>query len=71
MGRRIEKDEFNSRMSIISADVNERISERPTITWFKRVLTKYDEKIENFKSELDFKISTLNKEKTDIEAEIV
>ena len=48
-----------TRMSVISSDVNVRIGERPTISYFKKVLNKYDQKIECFKSELHGQLNVL------------
>jgi hypothetical protein len=35
----------------LNSDVNTRIAERPTVTYFKKVLAKYDLKIEAFNKE--------------------
>lgn len=37
-----------TRINVFNSDINTKLTERPTIAYFKTVLSAYDEKIENF-----------------------
>lgn len=48
----ILKKELRDRLEAFSKDVNERISDRPTMNYLKRTLQQQDEKLEKFNASL-------------------
>jgi len=44
----ILKEEFMTRLNVMNSDINVKLTERPTITYFKKALHTYDDKIEHF-----------------------
>ena len=47
------------RLRAFGSDINVKILERPTISYFKKVLTVYDEKIESIKGIIDDEVKNL------------
>jgi hypothetical protein len=41
------KDEMMERFRILNEDVNRKIEERPTVEYIKRVLTAYEERMDD------------------------
>ena len=46
MGRLCTKEELMTRLNVFNSDVNTKLHDRPTISYFKKVLSAYDQKIE-------------------------
>ena len=42
------KEEMIKRLNVFNSDVNTKLMDRPTISYFKKVLSAYDVKIEQF-----------------------
>ena len=42
------KDELQTRLQVFNTDINTKLHDRPTIAYFKKVLSAYDVKIEQF-----------------------
>jgi len=55
----IEKDEFLMRLSAFASDTNVKLLERPTISYFKKVLKIYDKKIETIKETVTCELERL------------
>lgn len=47
-GKFISKEEIMTRIHALASDLNTKLEERPTIIYFKQVLSAYDRKIEYF-----------------------
>ena len=68
--RLISKDEFMTRFQTFNSDMNQKLQERPTISYFKKVLGAYDVKIENFGKTLDEQMEKLEVTQADQDKEI-
>jgi hypothetical protein len=42
------KEEMITRLNVFNSDLNTKLQDRPTMTYFKKVLGAYDSKIESF-----------------------
>jgi len=47
------------RLGALTSDVNVKMLERPTINYFKKVLSVYDEKIETFKVGVNIEVDNI------------
>ena len=46
MDRLTSKDEMTSRINMLFSDLNSKLSDRPTIEYFKKCLEAFDSKID-------------------------
>ena len=46
LGRLCSKEELMTRLNVFNSEVNIKLHDRPTISYFKKVLAAYDSKIE-------------------------
>lgn len=46
LGKLCSKEELMTRLNVFNSDVNTKLHDRPTINYFKKVLSAYDQKIE-------------------------
>jgi hypothetical protein len=46
LGKLCSKEELMTRLNVFNSDVNIKLHDRPTIAYFKKVLSAYDSKIE-------------------------
>jgi hypothetical protein len=53
VGRLCSKDELMTRLNVFNSEVNVKLHDRPTISYFKKVLQAYDSKIELFNAALN------------------
>jgi hypothetical protein len=53
LGKLISKEEFMTRLNVFNSEVNSKLADRPTTSYFKKVLSAYDEKIETFNDSLN------------------
>ena len=60
LGRLCTKDEVMTRLNVFSVDVNAKLVDRPTIAYFKKLLSAYDTKIEKFNEALNEQIEKLD-----------
>ena len=44
-GRLCTRDEFLGRFNAFNSDINNKLNERPTASYFKKILAAYDDKI--------------------------
>jgi hypothetical protein len=44
IGKFCSKDEFLTRFNAFNSDINSKLSERPTTSYFKKILNSYDDK---------------------------
>ena len=49
-----------TRLNVFSVDVNAKLVDRPTIAYFKKLLTAYDTKIEKFNECLNEQMDKLD-----------
>lgn len=42
-----------TRLNVFNSDVNTKMHDRPTISYFKKILAAYDKKIEGFNESLN------------------
>lgn len=54
------KEELITRLGVFNSDVNTKLQDRPTIQYFKKVLSAYDQKIEQFNEALNFQMEKLD-----------
>jgi hypothetical protein len=47
------KEEIMTRLNVFNSDVNTKMHDRPTISYFKKILAAYDKKIEGFNESLN------------------
>lgn len=64
------KDELITRLSVFNSDVNTKLHDRPTISYFKKVLGAYDTKIEQFNYALNEQVEKLDITQADQDKEI-
>jgi hypothetical protein len=60
LGRLCSKEELMTRLNVFNSDVNTKLQDRPTINYFKKVLSAYDQKIEQFNSTLNEQMEKLD-----------
>ena len=65
LGKLISKEEFMTRLNVFNSEVNSKLADRPTTSYFKKVLSAYDEKIENFNDSLNNHIQKLDRTQAD------
>lgn len=44
MAKMCSKEELVTRLNVFNSDFNQRLTDRPTITYFKKVLGSFEEK---------------------------
>lgn len=54
------KDEMMKRIGLVHSDMSMKLQDRPTLTYFKKVLTAYDQKIEQFNISLNDQIGKID-----------
>lgn len=64
-GRYCSKEELVNRLGIFNQDVNTKLHDRPTISYFKKVLGAYDTKIEQFNYALNEQVEKLDRTQAD------
>ena len=60
-GKLINKEEFMTRLNVFNSEVNSKLADRPTTSYFKKVLSAYDQKIESFNDSLNDHIDKLDR----------
>ena len=65
LGKLISKEEFMTRLNVFNSEVNSKLADRPTTSYFKKVLSAYDEKIETFNDSLNDHIQKLDRTQAD------
>ena len=70
LGRLCTKDEVMTRLNVFNAELSTKLHERPTIAYFKKVLTAYDSKIESFNQTLKKNMAKLDETQADQDHEI-
>ena len=68
--RLCSKEEFLTRLNTVNSDINSKLQERPTISYFKKVLSAYDTKIDNFSAALEEQMEKLDRTQADQDKEI-
>ena len=61
LGKLCTKEELVTRLNVFNSDINTKLSDRPTIIYFKKVLSAYDTKIDSFNFALNDHIMKLDK----------
>lgn len=70
LGKLCSKEELMTRLNVFNSDVNTKLHDRPTINYFKKVLSAYDQKIEQFNSALNEQMEKLDTTQADQDREI-
>jgi hypothetical protein len=60
VGRLCTREELMTRLNVFNSELNEKLHDRPTISYFKKVLSVYDTKIELFNGLLNEQMEKLD-----------
>ena len=59
-----------TRLNVFNSEVNSKLTDRPTTSYFKKVLSTYDSKIDTFNESLNNHIDKLDRTQADQDREI-
>jgi hypothetical protein len=65
LGKYSLQEEMISRLSALTSDMNVKLADRPTIQYFKKVLSTYDQKIDAYNDDMSFKVDMVETHNTE------
>lgn len=66
----VKKEELLTRLNVFNQDLNQKIQDRPTINYFKKVLAAHDEKIDSYSTALEEELKKLTGDHDDQDKEM-